>query len=620
MQYSGFTRLAFKALLGIALVSSSCIAAPAAGKVRSALGDVNRLKENDTDWTALRVGAKVFHSDLVRTGTESEVVLGLPDGSLITIEEESEVALAELIEKNGAYKTTIHIKSGNLTFSAQKQNPNSSFEFKTGTGTAAIRGTEGSIGGGDIFIAGLRNGALEITTNSGKSTTIKGGETVFEMDSLVTMQLESSGDPRFNKRIIQLLKDKKIKKKDLFKKIRHDDSTYSKKLRDAKKGILCTVDALPDTSYSQNVTISGKCPANVEVSLMGQPLALASDGSFSSKLVLDAATSGNKNFKLTCSVKNFSFPCGEVSTYYAPMAASTEPKEGFELTTSSPVSICNDGLVIEGSYLAKDPKSSLVLTIGKSYKSENLIKIADGKNHTFNQKILISDANALWTEATATLNYESDNWNESTTLDLKVNKTCKDVNQIAPSIEFVSYDSLRCVANISIGNLDNDVGIFSTNIDNAAAASEVLKKNASKRITLQKGVHEYEFIVEDQAGNKTSVAKSLGCYPVKKFTVNVDGGSVEKLRVPPPPQDMKDVIQKTLRFHVRLPENDPAYLYKVTVKQNGKPILQESQSQIQSLDYDVPVELLRNKANKFEIDVVHKSGYKVHSQKVYEVR
>lgn len=607
-------------LLVMALATTWSFAAPAAGKVRSALGDVTRLKEKDTDWTTLRVGAKVFHSDHVRTGAESEAVLGLPDGSLITIEEQSEVVLSDLLEKDGAFKTNINIKSGRLSFSVQKQNKNSTFEFKTGTGTAAIRGTEGAIDGGDIFVAGLRNGALEISTNSGKTTTIKGGETVFEMDSLVTMQLASSGDPRFNKRLVSLLKDKKIKRKDLFKKIRHDDSTYQKKLADAKKGILCSIEDLPDTMHTQQVQIKGKCPANVTVALQGQTLALNDDGSFNTNIVLDASTSGPKTFKLTCSTKKFSFPCGEASTNYYPLPPVEEPKEGFTTTTSSPVNICNDGLVVEGSYLAKDAKATLILTIGNNYKSENIIKVADGKTHSFSQKILISDANALWNEKTAVLSYESDNWNESVTFDLSVNKTCKSVNQTPPAVSIVSYDSLRCVANVSIENLDDDTGIFTTNIDNAAVSAEVLKKNASKRINLTKGIHEYGFVVEDQAGNKTSVAKSLGCYPAKKFSVNVDGGAFEKLRVPPPPVDMKDVIQRTLRFHVRLPENDPTYLYKVVVKQNGKPILQESQSQIQSLDYDVPVELLRNKANKFEIDVIGKSGYKARAQKVYEVR
>ena len=105
----------------VLLLSSFSYAAPVAGKVRSALGDVSRQKKNQSTWSTLRVGAKVFQTDKVKTGQESELVLGLPDGSIITIEEHSEVELSELFEENGAYKTSIDIQSGRLSFAAQKQ-------------------------------------------------------------------------------------------------------------------------------------------------------------------------------------------------------------------------------------------------------------------------------------------------------------------------------------------------------------------------------------------------------------------------------------------------------------------------------------------------------------------
>ena len=68
------------------------------------------------------------------------------------------------------------------------------------------------------------------------------------------------------------------------------------------------------------------------------------------------------------------------------------------------------------------------------------------------------------------------------------------------------------------------------------------------------------------------------------------------------------------------PENNPEYLYKVTVRQNGKVILQESLAQIRSLDYQIPVMLLRGVRNHIDIEVVHKSGYVSKGKKDYEVR
>ena len=81
-----------------------------------------------------------------------------------------------------------------------------------------------------------------------------------------------------------------------------------------------------------------------------------------------------------------------------------------------------------------------------------------------------------------------------------------------------------------------------------------------------------------------------------------------------------DRITQTLQFRIRIPENDPEFLYKVTVRQNGKVILQESLSQIHSLDYQIPVTLSRGVKNHVDIEVVHKSGYISKAKKEYEVR
>jgi hypothetical protein len=126
--------------------------------------------------------------------------------------------------------------------------------------------------------------------------------------------------------------------------------------------------------------------------------------------------------------------------------------------------------------------------------------------------------------------------------------------------------------------------------------------------------------VEDQAGNKTEVSKKMGCYPNERFPIDVLGGPKEILKVPPPPQDFVDRITQTLQFRIRIPENDPEFLNKVTVRQDGKIILQESLSQIHTLDYQIPVMISRTAKNHIDIEVVHKSGYTARAKKDYEVR
>lgn len=189
-----------------------------------------------------------------------------------------------------------------------------------------------------------------------------------------------------------------------------------------------------------------------------------------------------------------------------------------------------------------------------------------------------------------------------------------------PQIKYSSYDSLRCIADVSVSGMQKGSKAKLSAVMDGTPISEVeVKRDAAKRITLRSGIHEYEFVVANDAGSN-SVKKTLGCYPMKPFSVKFFGDKHVQLPIPPAPPEVADVITQTLQFQIRVPENDPIVLNKVTVRQNGKVILQERLSQIQNLDYQIPVELKRGIKNRFDIEVIHKSGYIVKAQKIYEVK
>lgn len=522
-----------------ALVPAMVFSASAAGKVRSILGIVERQKISDNMWKNLRVGASIFQSDCVRTGVASEVIFGLPDGSSITIAENAEVEMTNLLEEDGkgSFRTRLDIKKGHINFAVRKlKEKKSVFQFKTGTATASIRGTEGFIGGDKVFFAGLKNGKLEITSNDGKRTvSIGAGETTFGKDSLVVVKLASSGDYGFAKKLEKILSD-------------------------------------PNKSIAQIVEESRKADSEFQSNV---------------KAAMDSIV-------------------------------SVIPENDFTVMTSSPVEVCNDGFSVEGAYRTNDESALLTLKIG-SYTSENLIHAADGAVHSFSQKVQINDANGLWKAKKATLSFRSSKNSSEKSIDINVNKACPAVNQQAPSLSFVSYDSLRCVANVAVSKMQNDAGILSVSMDGMLLHEETLTQNSQKRINLKSGSHEYQFTAVDQASNKSSISKKLGCYPMKRFSVKVFGGEKERLRVPPPPPGAVDKILKTLQFQIRLSDNEPQNIYRVTVKRSGKVILKETLSQIQGLDYQVPVELVRDGQTRFEIEVEHKSGYVVKAEKVFEV-
>ena len=530
-----------RSMMILAVIPAMVFSAPAVGKVRMTLGEVDRWKAKQNEWTAIKTGVKIYQSDKVRTGVESEVVFGLPDGSSIMIGENTIVEMEKLFEPNddGGFETKIDVEKGFLNFAVHKlKNKKSKFIFKTGTATASIRGTEGYIGGEGVFFAGLKTGKLEITpAGSDKPVFIGAGETTFGNDSLVVVKLASSGEARFAKRLTKILADKSKSVKDLQTELQKADSTFQQELREE-----------------------------------------------------------------------------------AQKAAATLPAEGFILSTTSPVEICEGGLSIDGSYRTSDENASLVLKVGKGFTSNNLIRAADGKAHTFSEKLAISDENGLWTADKATLEFKGAGLTSSKTIDLQINKACAEVNTKAPTASISSYDSLHCVANVSVGDMQNDAAVMAIESDGSQISEETITKNAQKRIKLQKGRHEYTVRVEDQAANKVELSKTMGCYPNKRFTIDVFGKPREILKVPPPPNDIADRITQTLQFRIRIPENDPEYLNKVTVRFDGKIILQESTTQIHTLDYQIPVTLSREAKNHVDIEVVHKSGYTARAKKDYEVR
>ncbi len=611
-------------LLLIFLAASTTCAASNKANVRRVIGDVNRYNVKKNTWSNLRIGQHILEHDSVTTALESDVVMSLPEGSMVTIRENSKIVLNEFSEENGDYKTNFTIVSGKLDFSVQKQNGNSSFRFTTGTMAIAIRGTEGCIASGETFLAGLRNGLLQVDKTTIQTVFIRGGQIVFDRDSLIVMDVASAGEPDFHDAVLNILADKSIPIDDVKKLILQEDSLYTRSVQEARKQVNCTIDALPDTISNQEIQIHGSCNAGTTASFFGEPILLESNGNFFASITLDSIATGEKKMRLDCSALSKNFGCADAKTFYKPSAQKIQSQ--VIVSSRIPATVCNEGLNIEGSYQTLDSTAKLTISVGNSYTSSNLMKAADGKAHSFAHNISITDRNSLWNAKFAKIELDAEGKTITREIPLQISKTCQAVNQQAPLIKLISYDSLKCDALVSINNIQDDISIFRTSIDNMVGKSNIIEKNTSTKIKLHPGIHNYEFTAKDQAENETSVTKTLGCFPNKFFTVQIKGNNnKEVIWIPPDTPNLNNhseygtrFIKRTLRFKIDLPTISE--IHDVTVKQNGIKILHETTTQIESLDYDVPVELLRGKTSKIEIVVTHKSGRKASATKIYEVK
>ena len=163
--------------------------------------------------------------------------------------------------------------------------------------------------------------------------------------------------------------------------------------------------------------------------------------------------------------------------------------------------------------------------------------------------------------------------------------------------------------------------LLSTTIDGALSKETSLNKDVFTTFKLKAGSHKYTFKAQDRAGNKGEVLKTLGCFPKVNTSLSIQGGNYELIRAPLPVKGAKTGITRNIKFKVsNVPQQDPEQIKRITIKQNGKNVVQLQNNQITDLIFDIPVELVRDKKTIIKIEVVMKNGRILNASKTYEVR
>lgn len=152
---SSGSKILFLALFAV----FSALPAFALPKERTAVADavvglVELSKPSSDKWKKVKTGAKITHRDQVRTSAGARIDVRLPDGSTLSIDENSVVDFKELLEEDGNTKSNVRVDKGTVFFSIKKlTTAQSEFKFETRTATAAIRGTRGYVQALDSVMA-----------------------------------------------------------------------------------------------------------------------------------------------------------------------------------------------------------------------------------------------------------------------------------------------------------------------------------------------------------------------------------------------------------------------------------------------------------------------------------
>ena len=599
------------------------------GKVRSVLGEVTRQKKAQDKWLPLRVGAKVSESDLIRTLVESQAIISLADGSSITIEENAIVVLEKVFSAKGSKETSLNIKNGMLHFDVQKQAGKSgSFKFKTGTATAAIRGTAGAIGvTRKGLYASLAEGSLEVEDAHGNKALLKKGQTLVQDSSkgFIVLSNPLSGTPDFSRTLHEILSDSSSSQEmspELLDSLSQKLNSQIKSLLDKSK---CQFNTISDTVYSTELKLQGRCNPGIMLSIDGEQTAPTLDSLIEHTISWDTGLFGEKKYRIYCVDNQVEAQCGEIQFIYADSAGKKvlkkEAKNNFIIQSPTSIHLCESNTIqIEGTFEKASDDTELRIKIGNAI-SENLIPL--NENQKFFHSILVNELSKNWNEKTIDIEMtNAQGLIKKETIALDINKSCKTINVISPKIKWISSDSLMCKAFIKITDAEGDEILLSKYTNSNLSSESYHIGNQNKiELSLTPGIHEYRFKVQDLAKNEQEITKTLGCFPKHQVQIQVYGGSSEVWRVPPPPKGASNILNKELRFSIKkVPENDTRYIQQIIVKKNGREIFKRVKDQITDLHYNLPIEISRGSRNVFDIEVRLKSGNVSKAIKTYEVR
>lgn len=123
-------------------------------------------------------GQNLNSGDAVKTGEKSFSILRFVDGSVIRVQENSEIKVRG--EKaDGKMEKSVDINLGKLGFNV-KQKPGEQFRFTSPTSVASIKGTSGAyISDADGSSLTIVEGKGELQTKDGKKFDVGAGETAF---------------------------------------------------------------------------------------------------------------------------------------------------------------------------------------------------------------------------------------------------------------------------------------------------------------------------------------------------------------------------------------------------------------------------------------------------------
>ncbi len=484
----------------IALLAASAMAqgASSVGKVRYVLGEVTVQKKAGDNWNPLRIGLKVKSDDLIRTLVESEAGIALSDGSLVTIEENTTIRFETAVSNKSESGTTVDLRTGRVFFDVQKQKEGHKFEFKTGTATAAIRGTNGFVESGkEGIIVSLESGKMLVTGSDGKSLEVLGGETLVEEKGkgFQKFKTPSSGKKGLAKEISSEKKSGTFSANALKENARKLDERNKATLDSLSQESPCEFDAIPSITNVPEIPVGGTCRSGIRIHVNGIEAKLSRDGRFQTTVAFDRESYGAKRIRVKCTSGDVESLSLEAFAKY--VSKTQDDRNAFiRLERKSG----QDGVAgdsVKGEFFSEDSTATVTVSLG-DYTSENM-NVPSANGH-FALAIPESATEQGTSIVTATLATRHGVLKDSARISLP------------PRIRILSASEEKCEIFFSLGGTQGKEVIVEELVDGIPATKATFSRDVSKAaFPMLPGKHRYKMIAKDGNGNQSEIARTFVC-------------------------------------------------------------------------------------------------------------
>jgi hypothetical protein len=148
-------------------------------------------REKQTSWKSVKRGDQLNSGSQVKTGAESFSILKFVDGTVIRVQENTEIMVrGDKDTKSGKMDKGVDLNLGRIGFNVKKR-PDEQFRFSSPTSVASIKGTAG-VRGVDFLL--ILEGSAEMSLPNGSGTKQVGAGQIAEVKNGVIEVRQATQD------------------------------------------------------------------------------------------------------------------------------------------------------------------------------------------------------------------------------------------------------------------------------------------------------------------------------------------------------------------------------------------------------------------------------------------